>query len=434
MRLSKQHVWIMITLVALVGCSPLPTAAPTATPVSTTAATPLPTLLPTPLPTLPPVSLTTLNPPTEDPLPATVTVCTAGCDFTTIQSAVESSGAGGETIIEVLDPVHTEAGIVVNRDVTIRGLGAEETVVQAHEALDEAPQRVFLIEEGATVLLQALTIRHGKTSVEREHGGGILNLGTLTVRDCVVTENIAGGGGGIASNGALTVINSTVTSNVAQDVGPRGEKCGGGGGILSRVGTLLLLNSTLSGNQAGVRSKGTGGGVRIGCQGDAILANSTISGNRSILQGAGVSASGIVRILNCTISENTTKCEGAGIIVGHRLDIQNTIVANNHGPGGECALSQPTTPGGGGVIGLNRGNWIGDGSCNPDYSGDPMLGPLADNGGDTLTHALLPGSPAIDLIPVPFCAVFSDQRGQPRPVHISSLEPVCDVGAFEWQP
>jgi len=60
---------------------------------------------------------------------------------------------------------------------------------------------------------------------------------------------------------------------------------------------------------------------------------------------------------------------------------------------------------------------------------DPMLGPLQDNGGPTETHALLPGSPAIDQVPVEGCQVTEDQRGEPRPAGDG-----CDVGAFERQP
>ena len=71
-------------------------------------------------------------------------------------------------------------------------------------------------------------------------------------------------------------------------------------------------------------------------------------------------------------------------------------------------------------------NWIADGNCDPAYSGDPLLGPLADNGGLTFTHSLLPGSPAIDVIPFDSCTIDTDQRNEPR------LSP-CDIGAFELQ-
>jgi pectin methylesterase-like acyl-CoA thioesterase len=122
-----------VTLLALAvgGCGPAPS--PTATPI---------------LPTATPM------PPTPTPLPASDTVCADGCDFTTIQAALDDAGTPNGAIIEIADPIHTEAGVVVNKDVTVRGLGADKIIVQAHVTLEEAPDRVFLIEEGATVTIR----------------------------------------------------------------------------------------------------------------------------------------------------------------------------------------------------------------------------------------------------------------------------------------
>ena len=78
------------------------------------------------------------------------------------------------------------------------------------------------------------------------------------------------------------------------------------------------------------------------------------------------------------------------------------------------------------------GNVISDGSCNPESDDqsntDPLLGPLADNGGPTLTHALLAGSPAIDTA-LPGACPATDQLGTVRPQGLG-----CDVGAFELIP
>ncbi|MFC2055903.1 hypothetical protein ACFLV7_16650 [Chloroflexota bacterium] len=102
---------------------------------------------------------------------ASDTVCASDCDFKTIQAALDDPGTESGAVIEVGDPVHTEAGIVVAKDVTIRGLGAGETIVQAHETLDEAPERVFFIEEGVSAVIEKITIRHGKPRIADEHGG-----------------------------------------------------------------------------------------------------------------------------------------------------------------------------------------------------------------------------------------------------------------------
>jgi hypothetical protein len=416
---------------------------PTETPVSkaTLAATRIP---PTPFPI----------PPTPIPLPATDTMCASGCDFTTIQAAINAGGA----IIEITDTIHTEAGIVVNGDttVTIRGLGADTTIVQAHETLKDSPERVFLIMEGADVTLEEMTVRHGRPSAEDEHGGGIMNYGTLTVRNCVVTDNSARGGGGIDNRRAtLTIISSTIRNNVARGDGPRGEECGGGGGIKCSSGTMRLINSTVTSNQAGIRSTGLGGGVCTGCGCEAGIVNSTISGNEAAKYGGGVSAMGTVSIINSTISGNKTGAFGGGITAAGMVSITNCTITKNAVTGGggalwvlgEVNLENTIIADNIGIIsciivsegdqvgsfGINRNNLIEDGSCNADFSGDPILGPLVDNGGPTLTHALLHDSPAIDAIPATSCTLLTDQRGAFRPIALISPNTPCDIGAFEVQ-
>ncbi len=434
------------------GCQQRPS--PTATPVSPTA---MPSPLaetrvsePTPTNTSIPLTETSVStatptatpiPPTATPLPptptfspATDTVCASGCDFSTIQAALDSPGTEAGAIIEVTDPIHTEAGIVVNKDITIRGLGAVETIVQAHGMLDEAPERVFLVEAGATVTLEKMTIRHGKPSIEDDCGGGILNFGTLTLKKCTVTDNVANGGGGICDSGTLTLIDSTVSNNTAAEARPPAMWCGGGGGIKCGNGPLKLINSTISGNQAGISARGWGGGVHIGCNCTAVFTNTTISGNESVVDGGGARVRGTLRLVNCTVSNNGTGGKGGGLYVVGRLDYVNTIIAGNR-RGGNCVIdsSYGFNFQGEGSIGINSNNLVETGSCESDYSGDPMLGPLADNGGDTWTHALLPGSPAIDAIPAVSCTLPTDQRWMVRPVVQTSTDTPCDIGAFEAQ-
>ena len=353
-------------------------------------------------------------------------MCAAGCDFTTIQAAIDDADTPDGAIIEVTDPIHTEAGIVVNKDVTIRGLGADNTIVQAHDTPGEAPERVFLVKKGATVFFERMTIRHGKPSLQDEGGGGIMNYGTLTLKNCVVGSNTANDGAGIYNRGALTLVNSTVSNNTADGIAPPGYECGSGGGIKSSDGTLALVNSTVSSNKA-EGSRGKGGGVHVSCKCTAVFTNSTISGNGADRYGGGVSIMGTLHLTNCTISNNMSAKKGGGVYVRGRLDYVNTIIANNRG-GGDCAIGGPGGYKGKGAIGTNRYNLVEDGSCSPEISGDPMLGPRADNGGDTLTHALLPGSPAIDVIPAGECPVGTDQRGRSR-----LQGAACDLGAFELQ-
>ena len=413
---------------------PLPT---TTTPPTVTPMPPIEEILP---PT--PIQLPTIA--DMDDHPASVTVCEVGCDFAAIQAVLDDPNTSEGAIIEIRDPVHTEAGIIIQTDVTIRGLGVDTTIVQGHEKPDNAPDRVFLIKKGVTVALESMTIQHGDPSVEEENGGGIRNFGTLTLRNCVVRDNRANGGGGISNSGDLTLVESTVHGNLADGIAPMGLECGNGGGIQCGSGTLVLLNSTISGNQGGFKGRARGGGMHIGCGCRAIVVNSTISGNRASREsgreynnghshGGGIYVMGDLQLISSTVSRNHADGEGGGIFVRRRLDLLYTIIADNTGGSGNCVVVGSGAGGGGDWIGTNIGNLVEDGSCNAAYSGDPMLGSLADNGGATKTHALKDGSPAIDALPAAHCYLSVDQRGLPRPASITD-EPLCDIGAFEHQP
>jgi len=426
----------LVFTVSACGTSPSPPAAsvpPTAIslpPTETLTLTPAPTDTPIPSTETPTVVPTA----TATPLPATDTVCASGCDFSTIQAAIDDASTEAGAIIEITDPVHTEAGIVVHKgkDVTIRGLGADVTIVQAHETLDETPQRVFFVEEGATAIFERMTIRHGEPSVKEECGGGILNRGALTIKYCVVSDNVAIGGGGVSNFGALIIVASTINNNVARGDGPRGIECGGGGGVKSSKGTLAIINSTITGNQAGLRSAGLGGGIRTGCGCTAEIINSTISGNKAARYGGGIAGAGTVQITNCTISNNAVGGGGGALWVRGTVNLENTIVADNTGSS-DCIIGGTGGQVNTGSFGINRNNLIEDGSCNADFSVDPKLSPLAYNGGDTKTHALLPGSPAIDAISAISCTLSTDQRWTLRPSAQTSPDTPCDIGAFEVQ-
>ncbi len=451
MSLRWIYLWLAVLLV-LVGCSVSPTAdpssaaapPPTAAPTMTATLTPAPTAIPTstPMPTLTPtetpVPVVPISiPPLDPPASATGTVCAAGCDFVTIQAALDSPTTPDGAVIEVADPVHTEAGIVIEKSVTIRGLGADATVVQAHERLVDSPERVFLITEGVTVTLAGMTIRHGRPGVEDEHGGGVMNWGNLTVRNCVITANSAVGGGGISSRqAALTIIGSTISDNVARGDGPRGMECGGGGGVKCSSGTMRLINSTVVDNQAGIKSEGLGGGIRTGCGCTAEIVNCTISGNGAVRYGGGIAAGGTVQVVHCTMTGNRVGGGGGALWIRGQVSVDSSIIAGNLGGKG-CVVHADS--GGEGTLVASRQNLIGDGSCEAEFSGDPLLGPLADNGGAAtetgwthipLTHGLLPGSPAMDAAP---CGATVDQRWMPRPGGQASSDTPCDIGAFEVQ-
>jgi hypothetical protein len=141
-----------------------------------------------------------------------------------------------------------------------------------------------------------------------------------------------------------------------------------------------------------------------------------------------------VRVINCTICDNHTPAEAGGIYIRGRLDMRNTLIANNHSGTAECYISGTGGYQGRGQIGQNENNWVSDGSCDATFSGDPQLGPLADNGGPTWTHPLLPESEAVDAVPAIACSLPTDQRGLPRPTQATAAAARCDIGAYERQP
>jgi parallel beta-helix repeat protein len=379
----------------------------------------------------------------------TYTVCASGCDFTTIQAALDDERISAGDTIQVDDAVHTEAGITVRKDVTIQGQGAEKTIVQAHTKMEEAPDRVFLIAEGATVTIRDLTIQHGNAHLDNVYwrcGGGIANKGTLTLENCIVHHNTGNNGGGIwSSNGTLTVVNCSIHHNTADRIAPDGWDDGFGGGIELEWGDVLtLVNSTVHDNEA----RSHGGGIYVAYSSTATLTNCTISGNEATTYGGGLYTVGVLHLTHCTIVNNLGRAEravgqigervrknhlhaGGGVYVTGTLHFTKSIIANNGK--GDCVLSPPDAYGISGRLGTNSSNLVGDGSCDADYSGDPRLGTLADNGGPVLTHALLPGSPAIDAVPAIHSTLSTDGRGQPRPVARGSPDTPGDLGAFELQ-
>jgi hypothetical protein len=138
-------------------------------------------------------------------------------------------------------------------------------------------------------------------------------------------------------------------------------------------------------------------------------------------------------MIHTTISGNHANGRGGGILVLGTLNYENTIIAYNRGKGGNCVLGKNDDGSKIGRIDFNRHNLVSDDTCDPEHSGDPLLDPLSDNRGETMTHKLLRGSPAIDAIPGSHCSLQIDQRGESRPVVLVSAETPCDIGAFELQ-
>jgi hypothetical protein len=133
----------------------------------------------------------------------------------------------------------------------------------------------------------------------------------------------------------------------------------------------------------------------------------------------------------CTVASNRTEQQGGGLLVRSQANLTGNLFVSNEG--GDLVLGGPGDYRGRGEVTANSYNWVADGGHEAAFSGDPLLGPLSDNGGDTLTHALSLESPAVDALPTSACTCPIDQRGLPRPEQAGSARPTCDVGAFEVQ-
>ncbi|UCD25257.1 MAG: right-handed parallel beta-helix repeat-containing protein [Gemmatimonadota bacterium] len=266
--------------------------------------------------------------------------------------------------------VETIAEILIDKDVSLDGQG--ELTVDG-----DGSHRVFAIEELATAELQGFVITNG-SAIE---GGGIYNLGDLSIEDCTVRGNTAEISAGIWNEGTLNLVNSTVSGN--SNTGATN-----GAGIHNgNSANAMVTNSTVSGN--------TGEGIRNA--GNLNLANSTVSGHSDggIINDAGASLT-----LKSTLIDDDCDDQGETVSLGYNIETGNTCILN---PAGSDQI---------------------------DVTVD--LEALADNGGPTMTHALGAGSiAAIDKIPEAECGVETDQRGQPRPETGGTM---CDVGAFELQP
>lgn len=315
----------------------------------------------------------------------------------------------------------TAGPIVLGKNVTVDGSGAPGVALSGR-----GTDRVVIVNAGVTAVLRGLTLTDG---FGWQLAGGVLNNGNLTLDHVVVRNNTMAtdggdfwqGGGGIYNGGGavLHLVDSTVTANNAR---------WSGGGVYSFFDTTTTITrSTISGNTSG----DVGGAIRS--LGNMTITNSTISGNTASgwHGGAIFHTDGVMEILNSTITDNAgPDWAPSAIFIGEWgsvvpvLRLTNTIVTGNRWYACEQYAS-------GGTVSLQSGgnNVVQDATCNPAasdlISGDALLGPLADNGGPTMTHALLPGSPAIDAANDALCPA-TDQRGITRPQGAH-----CDIGAFE---
>ncbi len=424
----------------------------------------------------------------------TILLATGTYTLTIGGPASENAAASGD-----LDITDTTGSL------TIRGQGVTETVIDAGGLF-----RVFHVLDGATLILENLTIRGGFVTgsddgaglrndggtvtlnnvrvtgnVSQDDGGGINNAGTMTIINSTLDQNTATSSGGAIRNvGRLTLMNSTIGGrfDISDPLNPVDERnragLNGGGLVNIGGGTAMIVGTTFSGNVAG----GSGGAVRnnsvttsqttslasnitaaqttltvsnasvfpahegfvirIGSEDMLVTAvnsntltvtrafNGTTATAHSALAVASQVSS--LSLFNTTISNNSAASRGGGVSTAAGLAVAtNTLISGNTaviaGPDVSTASAPSSLISAGNNLVSNTADAAGVFVRATDVVGqNPLLSPLADNGGPTLTHAILLGSPAIDAGQI--SSDESDQRGIPRVLGNG----VVDIGAYEF--
>ena len=343
-------------------------------------------------------------------------VCATAGNACTLRAAIrETNFLAGADVILVPSGVYaltlmgaTDAAsgdLDVGDDLTIVGASSATTILDGNDN-----GRVLDIAPGSTVVVTDVTIRGGNAKIpgDGDVGGGILvTEANLTLVRAVVTDNLADQkGGGICNSGGILVVRDTAI------VGNTGRAHGGG--IYQRYfgisdGETTLERSTVNGNFAFF----SGGGLRID-DGDLQLFNSTVSGNTRGGMRIGVGAD-VVFLWNATFADNIEREIHADVSISAQGSIISGECSGTIGSYDHNLFYMPVTAC---THGVAAGDVVGM---------DPMLGPLADNGGPTATHAPLAGSPAIDAGgTAPFDCQPHDQRHVPRPIGTA-----CDIGSVE---
>jgi len=371
----------------------------------------------------------------------------------------------------------------VNSDVTIIGPGANFLTISGGGV-----GRIFYIPELPVVSISGMTLTQGNgTATSSGFGGAIYNAGDLTLTGVIVTASTAtsdAGGIYVGDGDRLTMDDSTVSNNTAGRNGGglyledgafvtirrsvisgnranQPSASAGGGGIYSDSATLQLVDSTISANTSmlhgggiafdiggtnsitrttisGNSATGLGGGIFLEAT-PLTIANTTISGNTAA-GGGGIrrdtSSGSTVNINSSTIASNTSSTTGGGIDAAAAMTVFNTLIGNNTATGSGPDVNGPLASNGYNLIENTSGATITGMTASNITGQDPNTAPLDNYGGLTQTHALNPGSPAIDR--AAFGTVADDQRSLPRPVDNPNIPNAAggngaDIGSFEAQ-
>ncbi len=317
--------------------------------------------------------------------------------------------------------IHNDGGLVTLHNVQVRNNRRDggirnqaQGALSFHTGLVSANQGGGIVNAAATATLSNLSI------VSNTEGSGVANTGAIlshvTISHSQILSNSAISGGGVLNEGvgALVNVNATRIS---------GNRTTSNGGGLFNNGIMAIDGSTVDHNH------GRAGGGLYHFGGNLSLTNATVSQNSATDNGGGLYNGAAATLTFVTVNGNQASGEGGNLLIDEAaLSVANSIIANA-ATGGNCVNNN-------GFLTSLGHNLESANSCNFNATGDllnldPLLGPLQDNsalgGGLAWTHALLPGSPAIDQGSIPCPSM--DQRGVTRPQGFA-----CDIGAYEFTP
>jgi hypothetical protein len=297
---------------------------------------------------------------------------------------------------------------------------------------------IYSAPRTGAVLANSLRVTDSIINANRANseGGGIRKrFGSLIIERSTISGNRAGaaGGGISAADGGTTQISeTTIRDNVAVGMG----EFDGGGGLFLFNDAATITNSTISGNSATL----AGGGIWSNTDLTGLnlsISGSTISGNTASGRGGGIyNFDGLITVEHSTITSNTAPVGSGGGIdssgnTNTRTEIEGSIVAGNVGSDVDFGPGESNSFQSNGYNLLSTGNALAAFNSNGDsIVVNPMLLPLANNGGPTQTHRLQFGSPAINAGDPDFAeAADFDQRGSGFPRLVFGR---IDMGAVEF--
>ncbi|WP_223787668.1 right-handed parallel beta-helix repeat-containing protein [Marinicella meishanensis] len=352
-----------------------------------------------------------------------------------------TAGAGDDVLdLDIAGSPFTQTAAMPNltSNITINGNGS---IIERDAGAPEFP--LIYIAGGSNAIINEATITGGSISPNNFGGGVVVRPGgSVQINDSIISGN--NGGAVWLYNAAASSINNSVIENNTANPGQYYN-----GGVSINGGYLDINNSTITGNDNVAVAAG-GGGLYVTDYSASVtvgVSNSTISNNSAVVDGGGIASIGFgngieLNLNSVTVTQNSSQANGGGMAnTGTDIAVSQSLLSGN-----TAVTANTWTAGGGSYVTVDAYNIFGESSASgltgvtpgatdivPTEDANGILeANLADNGGPTPTHALVPNGPAVDVIPGVSCLFSTDQTGKARPIDADGDGNAdCDVGAYE---